>query len=55
MNQIAEIIFHLIMFILVAPIIAVAVLNIQWIIIAILSLIGTFMAVEAVKRYTGVS
>ncbi len=55
MNQIAEMIFHLIMFILVAPIVAAAVLNIQYIIIAILSLIGTFMAVDAVKRYTGVN
>ena len=54
MKQIGEIIFHIIALLVVTPLVALMVLNIQWIIIAMLSVIGMFMTVDAIKRYAGV-
>ena len=55
MKQIGEIIFHIIALLFVTPIVALTILNIQWIIIGMLSVISMFMTVDVIKRYAGVS
>jgi len=48
---IGEIIFHILVLLAVTPIVTLAVLNIQYIITAVMSVIGMFMTAEVIKRY----
>ena len=48
---IREIILHILVLSIVTPIVTLAVLNIQYIIIALVSVIGTFMIAEVAKRH----
>ena len=53
--QLGEIISHIIALLVVTPIIILLINSIKIIIIAVLSVISMFMAVDAFKCYTGIS